>query len=240
MVNELREEIVRRNQAEHALEIINRKLNLLTGITRHDILNQITVILGYADLLGAVLPDDVEMRKYIDRITKATSVIQEEIRFAADYEELGMQPSLWQRVGDVAERAASGCADRGVNVSTATGALEVFTDPMLEKVFHNLFENAVRHGGYVTEISVTCREEDGGGNMVIAVEDDGVGVPADMKERIFKRGVGSNTGYGLYLIQEILGITGMSIRETGVEGKGACLEIIVPPGVWRTSHFAEV
>ncbi len=111
---------------------------------------------------------------------------------------------------------------------------------MLEKVFHNLFENAVRHGGYVTEISVTCREEDGGGNMVIAVEDDGVGVPADMKERIFKRGVGSNTGYGLYLIQEILGITGMSIRETGVEGKGACLEIIVPPGVWRTSHFAEV
>jgi len=92
--------------------------------------------------------------------------------------------------------------------------------------------NAVRHGGYVTEISVTCREEDGG-KMVITVEDDGIGVPAEMKEKIFKRGVGSNTGLGLFLVREVLAITGMSIRETGEEGKGACFEITVPPGVWR-------
>ncbi len=103
---------------------------------------------------------------------------------------------------------------------------------MLEKVFHNLFDNAVRHGGHVTEISVTCREDEDG-KMVIAVEDDGIGIPAEMKERIFRHGYGRHTGYGLFLVQEILAITGMSIRETGEEGKGACFEITVPHNVWR-------
>jgi len=103
---------------------------------------------------------------------------------------------------------------------------------MLEKVFYNFFDNAVRHGEHVTEISVTCREEYGG-DAVIAVKDNGVGVPAEMKERIFGNGFGKHTGYGLFLAQEILSITGISIRETGEERKGACFEIIVPNDVWR-------
>ncbi|MCK4269009.1 MAG: ATP-binding protein, partial [Methanogenium sp.] len=96
-----------------------------------------------------------------------------------------------------------------------------------------LFDNAIRHGEHVTEISVTCREEDEDGNVVIAVEDDGVGIPAEMKEKIFRHGFGKHTGYGLFLVQEILAITGMSIRETSEEGTGARFEITVPPGGWR-------
>ncbi len=181
-------DITDRKAAERALEMANKKLQLLSGVTRHDILNQVTALAGYTDFLGEVLPDDPEMRNYIDRIAEATSAIERQITFTRDYERLGVDPSQWERVGDVAQRAASGCADHNVNVSTDTGALEVFTDPMLEKVFFNLFDNAVRHGEHVTEISVTCREEDG--TMVIAVEDNGVGIPAEMKERIFRQGFG--------------------------------------------------
>jgi len=230
-------DITDRKAAQRALDLTNKKLQLLSGITRHDILNQITALAGYTDLLGEVLPDDVEMRKYIDRITKATSAIERQITFTRDYEHLGVNPSLWQCVGATAEQAAAsgGCAAHGVHVSTGTGTLEVFADPMLGKVFHNLFDNAVRHGEHVTEISITCREEEGG-SMVIAVEDNGVGIPAEMKERIFRHGFGRNTGFGLFLVQEVLAITGMSIRETGEEGKGACFEIIVPPGGWRMSN----
>ncbi|MBW2675867.1 MAG: PAS domain S-box protein, partial [Deltaproteobacteria bacterium] len=177
-------DITERKAAEHALEMANKKLQLLSGVTRHDILNQITGLAGYTDLLGEVLPDDPDMRKYIDRITKATSAIERQITFTRDYEHLGVDPSGWQCVADAAERAASVYADRGVNVSIGTGALEIFADPMVEKVFLNLFDNAVRHGEHVTEISVTCREEDGDGSVVIAVEDDGVGVPAEIKEKI--------------------------------------------------------
>ncbi|MCK4269971.1 MAG: PAS domain S-box protein, partial [Methanogenium sp.] len=226
-------DITERKATERALDIINKKLQLLSGITRHDILNQIATLAGYTDLLGDLLPDDPEMREYIDRITKASSAVERQIKFTRDYEHLGVDLSLWQRLGDVAERAASTCAHiGGVNVSIATGALEVFADPMLEKVFYNLFDNAVRHGEYVTEISVTCRKEYGG-DAVITVKDNGVGVPAEMKERIFRDGFGRHTGYGLFLAQEILSITGISIRETSEEGKGACFEIIVPNDVWR-------
>ncbi|MEA2035156.1 MAG: PAS domain S-box protein [Euryarchaeota archaeon] len=226
-------DITDRKAAEQALEITNKKLQLLSGITRHDIFNQITGLAGYTDLIGEIMPDDSEVQNYLDNIIKLIATIEEQVRFTADYEELGMQPFRWQRVGDMVERAASGYADCGINVSIGTGTLEVFTDPMLEKIFFNLFDNAVRHGKHVTEISVTCREEGDGRGMVITVEDNGAGIPAEMKEKIFERGVGSNTGYGLFLTHEVLAITGMSIRETGEEGKGARFEIIVPPGGWR-------
>ena len=42
-------------------------------------------------------------------------------------------------------------------------------------------------------------EEDADGRGQIVVEDDGQGVPADMKEKIFEKGFGSNTGFGLFL-----------------------------------------
>ncbi|MEA2034857.1 MAG: hypothetical protein U9N40_05140 [Euryarchaeota archaeon] len=95
--------------------------------------------------LSEVLPDDPDMRKYIDRITKATSAIERQITFTRDYEHLGVDPSGWQRVADTAERAAFGYADRGVNIAVGTGTLEIFADPMLEKVFYNLFDNGIRH-----------------------------------------------------------------------------------------------
>jgi len=91
--------------------------------------------------------------------------------------------------------------------------------------------------GSGSDIPFTIFTGRGREDVVIAVEDDGIGVPAEMKELIFKRGVGSNTGYGLFRIHEILGITGMSIRECGVEGKGACFEITVPHDAWRMRDY---
>ncbi len=64
-------------------------------------------------------------------------------------------------------------------------------------------------------------------------EDDGEGVPADEKEKIFERGFGKNTGLGLFISREILDITGITIRETGVPGKGARFEMAVPKGTYR-------
>jgi signal transduction histidine kinase len=112
-----------------------------------------------------------------------------------------------------------------------TGSYEVFADPMFMMVLYNLFENAVRHGEHVTELTVHFIEEGNSGRLF--VEDNGVGIPAPLKERIFERGFGSNTGFGLYLSSEILSITGLSIRETGTSGEGARFEIHLPPGTWR-------
>jgi signal transduction histidine kinase len=69
--------------------------------------------------------------------------------------------------------------------------------------------------------------------LVLICEDDGVGVVADEKERIFERDFGKNTGLGLFLSREILSITGISIVETGEPGTGARFEITVPKGMYR-------
>jgi signal transduction histidine kinase len=66
--------------------------------------------------------------------------------------------------------------------------------------------------------------------ILFVCEDDGDGIPVEDKERIFDWGFGKNTGFGLAISREILGITGITIRETGVPGKGARFEMAVPKG----------
>ncbi|MEI6842245.1 MAG: ATP-binding protein, partial [Methanomicrobiales archaeon] len=88
-----------------------------------------------------------------------------------------------------------------------------------------------RYGGKITSIRFSALES--GDDQGIVCKDDGDGVIAEEKEKIFERGFGKNTGLGLALSREILSITGITIRETGEPGKGARFEMVVPEGMWR-------
>jgi len=112
--------------------------------------------------------------------------------------------------------------------------MEIYADPLLEKVFYNLVDNAIRYGDTLTMISFFFQISDKG--LSIICQDDGVGIEPRAKERIFERGVGRNTGMGLFLTREILGITGITIQENGVFGKGARFEILIPRGTFRFIH----
>lgn len=225
-------DVTERIRAEEAIRQINRKLHLLSSITRHDILNQITGIVGYLEILNESMPPDPEVQEYFQRIADLTKTIQRQITFTRDYEDLGLKAPLWQRLDDVVHAAAASLdPGAGITVRIDVGNAEIFADSMFEKVFFNLLENSLRHGETVSGIRVAFTVRNGRG--VISVSDDGSGVPEAMKERIFQRGVGKNTGYGLFLVREVLSITGMSIREIGEEGSGACFEILIPEGVYR-------
>jgi signal transduction histidine kinase len=214
-----------------ALKMVNNKLNLLSSITRHDILNQTTGMSGLIALLEESMPDDPATQEYMHYLLRSVDTIRRQISFTRDYENLGMVAPEWCTIEMQVQMAAATANPGEVRLEVATGTLEVFADPMLEMVFVNLIDNALRHGKTVTAIRVSFEPQDGVGRIVI--EDDGAGVPAEMKEAIFEKGIGENTGYGLFLVREILGITGMTIRETGTEGEGARFEIFVPAGKWR-------
>ena len=109
--------------------------------------------------------------------------------------------------------------------------IEIHADPLISKVFHNLIDNAVRHGGEITTIHFFIEEHDD--TRAIVCEDDGVGISAEDRKRLFEKGFGKNTGYGLFLMREILAITGIKIVENGQPGKGVRFEMLVPSGVWR-------
>lgn len=224
------EDVTERRRAEDAIRKANRQLLLLNSITRHDILNQLNVLATSLSLTRAALPADTIL-DHLDREERAVETIRRQITFTRDYQSIGAQPPQWQVVREVIDRVLVGLDREGVAIENAGCSFEIYTDLLVEKVFFNLIDNALRHGGTITRIRFSCAVDERG--LVVVCEDDGDGISDDEKERIFDRAYGRNSGYGLFLVREILNITGLSIAETGVAGKGARFEILVPSGLYR-------
>jgi PAS domain S-box-containing protein len=224
-------DITEYKQAEEALASAYKKLKLLSRITRHDINNQLTILMGYLGHLEKTQPD-TSFGEYFKKINTSAERISSMIRFTKEYEEIGVNAPVWQNCRKLVDTAARQISPGDVVVKNDLFAgTEVFADPLIVKVFYNLMDNAVRCGGKITTIRFSSQESEE--NPVIICEDDGDGVPAHEKEKIFERGFGRNTGLGLFLAREILGITGITIRETGKQGEGARFEMEVPPGAYR-------
>ncbi|WFN34640.1 PAS domain-containing sensor histidine kinase [Methanogenium sp. S4BF] len=219
--------------AEEALRRTNLKLALLSSVTRHDILNQVTAMLLFKELLADSLaagdPVDAE---YVSDLFEIAETIERQIIFSRDYQDIGMQTPQWQHICSVIRNVSQDAELSALTISCNTGDLEIYADPLFEKVAFNLMENSLRHGFNASSVAVTWMPNaDGSGTLTFA--DDGVGVPDGMKERIFEKGFGSNTGYGLYLIREILDLTGIGIEEAGTVGRGAAFSLTIPPGACR-------
>ncbi|RPJ54102.1 MAG: PAS domain S-box protein, partial [Methanobacteriota archaeon] len=217
-------------RTERSLMQANQKLNILSSVTRHDVLNQLTAIRGYIDLVREIMTDSIE-RTYLETAASICVKMQSLIAFTKDYQNMGVHKPVWQQVQSLILRAAEMLPRNTIQLDIETGTLELYSDALLEKVFYNLMENAIRHGERVTRITVSYRMERDG--LTLLVEDDGVGVAACEKQMIFEQGFGKNTGYGLFLIHEILAITDMTIAETGEPGIGARFEIHVPKHRYR-------
>jgi PAS domain S-box-containing protein len=225
-------DITDRKRTDYALYEANKKLNLLSSITRHDILNQLTVLQGYCGLIEGKTTDPMT-KEWILKTTQASEVIRSQISFTQQYQDLGMQKPLWQ---DIALTAMIVCQNNGfsqVSIDENLAGIEVFADPLLKTVFYHFFENAVMHGGKMTRITVQGKATPK--YFTLIVEDDGDGISPDDKKSIFQKGYGKHTGLGLFLVREVLSITGLTIEETGKFGKGARFEIQVPADMYRKS-----
>lgn len=234
LLHSIIQDITDRKKAEDALVQTNRKLGLLTSITRHDINNQLFSLKAYLELSKESLDNPAQMAEYLLKQEKAASAIELQIAFTQEYEDLGIKEPIWQNISTSVTNAAASLPLRDINIRNISEDIEVFADPLLEKVFYNLTDNALRYGGLtMTTITVTSHESDG--NLIILFEDDGCGVSPEDKKRLFERGFGHHTGLGLFLSREVLEITGITITETGEPGKGARFEIAVPKGMWRST-----
>lgn len=218
--------------AQEALTQANKKLNLLNNVTRHDILNQLTALLGYLEISKQDNKDPA-MVKYLEREEQAANAIRNQILFTRDYQNIGVHSPLWHNVAETVSLATASIGSRAVFVQVNIPPVEVYADPLLEKVFYNLIENSIRHGEHVTEISVRTVER--ADSLDIIIEDNGVGIPEAEKEKIFRREFFKNTGFGLFLSREILAITNLTIHEVGTPGQGARFIIRVP-----REHFRSV
>ncbi|MGC9435938.1 MAG: sensor histidine kinase [Methanomicrobiales archaeon] len=207
------------------LRVANERLTLMNSIIRHDILNQLHILNGYVELAQERMEDE-EASRYLSRIARSSSVIRDQIEFTRDYQEMGVHVPGWERVGAMLPE------NPPIRLIDETDGLRVYADPLVKKVFSNLLDNTLRHGESATMVRVRFHRDEGGG-LTLLWEDDGGGIPPEEKERIFERGVGVNTGLGLFMIREVLSITGITIEETGEYGEGARFEMHLPPGAWK-------
>ena len=225
-------DITELRKTEEILRTANKKLNLLSSITRHDIRNQIMVLKGYLHLLNNVLDDVSKVNTFLSKAEHALNTIEHQIEFTKEYEDLGVASPVWQDVKECIENSIALIPIVSTKFIIELVGLELFADPLLNKVFYNLIDNALRYGGDSMDtirVSTTRSEY----ALCLIFEDNGIGITATDRLKIFNKGYGKNTGLGLFLSREILSITRITIEETGEHGKGARFEMTVPHGMYR-------
>ena len=213
------------------LEKANEKLGVLASITRHDALNQMTIQKGWLDMAMGTSKEP-EVRDHLRKVAATTDSLVALMEFTSEYEDVGVNRPKWMGLEDALDAALEGIDLTGTKFEPRLQGVEVYADPMFPKVLHNLITNSLKHGESVTAISLSYSE--GADGLTIVMTDDGIGIPPNRKESIFQREhVKSGRSHGLFLSVEILRITGMILRETGVEHEGARFEIHVPPRAYR-------
>jgi hypothetical protein len=103
----LKEENGERMRIEKALAEVNKKLHLMTNITRHDLLNQLSAMRGYLELADLVW--DTEPAKARANMRNAGNVIKRTtntISFAAEYQKIGMKTPVWKDIRSLVEVSA--------------------------------------------------------------------------------------------------------------------------------------
>lgn len=222
--------------AQDALKFANKKLNMFAEITRHDIRNKLTVLSGYLDLMREP-PPKMQYSMYISKLKRTLQTISENIEFTQLYENLGIVPPVWQNVHNLFFSTCAQIDIKNIRVQSDISGLEIYADPLLERVFYDMVENTLLYGAGVSIISLSSYEDKQG--IIIILEDNGIGIPPLDKEKIFSKGFGKNTGFGLFLAREILSITGITLQETGEYHKGARFEFFIPPGKFRHALEAQ-
>ncbi|MCK9579714.1 MAG: PAS domain-containing sensor histidine kinase [Methanoregula sp.] len=224
------------NRYAVALAHANKKLNLLSNITRHDLINKMMGLSAYLAMMREDYPDP-KIQDYLNIQEKIIESVNAYAQFTKDYQELGIDSPQWFNVKDAVDAAVATLALPAITLSVETGNLSIYADPMLEKVFYNLIDNTLSHGGgNLTRISFSV--ETGDDTARIIYTDDGCGVPEKFKEAIFVRKHFKHTGFGLYLSREILGITSLTITENGKPGNGVRFEITIPRENFRAGYPA--
>ncbi|ODN70186.1 Osmolarity sensor protein EnvZ [Methylobrevis pamukkalensis] len=205
------------------------RTRLLAAIS-HDLRTPLTAL-----RLRAEFVEDDEIRdKMIATIDEMHRMTEATLAFARD--DVGHEPARKVDLAALVTALADDFADIGENVTaTAPDRLDFMVRPTaLRRAIRNLVENALRYGG-TARLSV----EDGP-DIVIAVEDDGPGIPEAQMEEVFEPFVrleGSRSqetggvGLGLATARSIVHAHGGEIRLANLAAGGLRAEIHLPkPG----------
>ncbi len=236
MEKELRENYQDLIKSDQALMQARKKLQMLNTLAFQDIQNAIFSLSGFIQISQDV--DSIEeTQTYLHTMEKIVQSLEETLLFAHKYQSLGINQPQWLRVIYVLINAISHLDFREIKRTVEMPEIEIYADPLLEDVFLALMETIIQSGASTFRISHRFRKNADG--IVILIESDGSGIPVKEKEKVFSREQTGKAGTSLFLAREILSITGITLEETGEEGKGICFEMSVPGDGYRILNKQE-
>ncbi|MFB6078945.1 MAG: sensor histidine kinase [Halarchaeum sp.] len=204
----------------------------LNGLLRHEVLNKASVVQGYATLADEAVDDPTvhDAMATIERQAEEMTSVIEDVRVLIDTPRPeGVEPV---ELADVLREAAADVTDAHdaltVDIDVPDDVL-VGADELVERVFANLFENAVVHDdGDSTVVTVDVVER--ADTVDIVVADDGSGIPVEKRDALFERTHGrtSTHGLGLYLVRTLVERYDGSVALTDTGPQGTTITVSLP------------
>jgi GNAT superfamily N-acetyltransferase len=228
-------DITPRVTAENALKIANDKLNLLSNIST-DYLQRDVALINEIVVQAKKVKDPLS-RVYFLKIGEMISTISRRINLSLSYRNLGTTPPVWQNIQEQLVSIDLSAIKGGVSVRFWAERLECYADPLIRDVLRHIVENSFQYAGRFDQFLVSYVEREDG--LVLYFEDNGLGIPAVKKHQIFEYDSGIHAGIGLFICRQIVEVSGMTIVETGEEGRGVRFEIHIPAGVYRIEGSGE-
>ena len=210
-----------------------RQLEALNRVVRHDIRNDMSIMLGWAELLEDHL--DAEGREHLEKILTSGDHVVQLTEIARDYIEtltseagLPVEPTA---LGPVLERevtlARKSYPDAEITLEEVPD-VEVSANAMIQSVLRNLLNNAIQHNDRdhpSVDVGVTAGEK----TVDIAIADDGPGIPDGVRASLFDKGwkdvESQGSGIGLYLVDMLVEQFNGEIRVDDAEPRGTIFTV---------------
>ncbi|MFA9516042.1 ATP-binding protein [Halopenitus sp. H-Gu1] len=225
------EDITDRRERERELRVKNEQLEILNRVVRHDIRNDMAVVLGWLETVEDEIDSDrgeqavSRMRNASNHVVELTETVHDLVEVvtgegALETEPIQLTPVLQTSV-DIARESYPRAE---IEVEEPVPDVAVSATDLLVSIFQNLLNNAVQHND-ASEPRVTIAAEANDERVRISIADNGPGIPSEQKRSIFgKRQTGhesESTGIGLYLVETLVANFGGEVRVEDNEPRGS-------------------
>ena len=208
---------------ERELRRKNERLEEFASMVSHDLRNPLNVASGHLELARDADPGD-DLHEHLDGVRRAHERMD---RLIEDLLTLAREGRVTEDLESVAlaafaEQCWQNVDTRNATLRTETDAVVLAAERRLPQLFENLFRNAVEYGGGTVTVTVGSLPDG------FYVEDDGPGIPAADRDRVFESGFSTSTegnGYGLSIVEDIVDEHGWTVRVTTGEAGGARFEL---------------